>query len=211
MPSSTSLPFLLRSSLYTLPVTDPAHTAPLPSRPRSPAPRRYTALAPIFSSTARTTPGFLATPPVIIKSGSRPTRCNQDRRPCLAMARQTPLAISAFSLLLAIREITSDSAKTEHMLVISIFSVDCQGDGSQLVQCPTSSVRAIISRKRPGARRTFVIHDKICSLRRSRFRRMALLSCPPISRIVPDLRVEIVGALAVTADLRHIFIRKGEC
>ena len=98
------------------------------------------------------------------------------------MARQIPLAISVFSLLLAIKEITSDSANTEHILVISMSSVDCKAIvPSSLIS--TSNVLAIISRKRPvpAAHLSFITKSMTSPLS---LNLIPLLSCPPISKIV---------------------------
>ena len=99
-----------------------------------------------------------------------------------ATARQIPFAMSVFSRLLAIREMTSDSANTEHMLVISISSFDCRAMGPSS-STSTSRERAIISRKRPvpAAHLSFMTKSATSPFS---FRRMALLSWPPMSRMV---------------------------
>ena len=102
-----------------------------------------------------------------------------------AMARQTPFAMSAFSLLLAMREMTSDSANTEHMLVISMSSVDRRATGPSS-STSISRVRAIISRKRPVPAAHLSFMTKSVTSPAS-FKWMALLSWPPMSRIVRTL------------------------
>ena len=99
-----------------------------------------------------------------------------------ATAWQTPAAMSGFSSLLAMSEMTSDSAKTEHMLAISrcfLLSSAAGPSSSRLI----SSERAIISRKRPvpAAHLSFIAKSVTSPVA---FTWMALLSWPPMSRMV---------------------------
>ncbi len=130
---------------------------------------------------ARTTPPLRATPPDMAKLSaptSPPTRLtNAAVRE--AMARFSPATISRVSLPSAISETTSLSANTVHMLLSVRFS-RAPRSNSPSSAISTCRARAMASRKRPvpAAHLSFMAKS-LTPPRRSR--RMALLSCPPIS------------------------------
>ena len=133
------------------------------------------------SSSALRAPGFFATPPVRTAGGAIPSR---SARAAIRseIARCTPQAISSGAAPEAMRDTTSDSAKTVQVELTESDRV-ARRERSPIRSRSISSVLAITSRNLPvpAAHLSFMAKSATFPSGPSR---ITLLSCPPMSRTV---------------------------